>query len=208
VADVRNVRNQGLHGPVEPEVWVPYTIAGSNARVLVRSSQDAGAIANAVRHEVWATDSGVALVIPGTLQDYLNENLYTAPRFGFLVMTMFGCIGLILVTVGDYSVLAYSTTQRTHEIGIRMALGAEGSAVLGMVVRAGLRLVAAGVAVGIAVSLVLVRVIETQLAGATAQDPATLAATTLLLTITAAIACWIPARRAARVDPLVALRHE
>jgi putative ABC transport system permease protein len=96
----------------------------------------------------------------------------------------------------------------THEIGIRMALGAEGSAVLGMVVRAGLRLVAAGVAVGIGVSLVLVRVIETQLAGVTAHNPAAGAATTLLLTITAAIACWIPARRAARVDPLVALRYE
>jgi hypothetical protein len=91
VADVRNVRNQGLHGPVEPEVWVPYTIAGSNARVLmVRTSQDAGAIANAVRQEVWATDSGVALVIPGTLEDYISEQLYTAPRFGFLVMTFLG----------------------------------------------------------------------------------------------------------------------
>ncbi len=123
-------------------------------------------------------------------------------------MTSFGCIGLILVTVGVYSVLAYSTTQKTHEIGIRMALGAERSAVLGMVVRAGLRLVMAGVAVGIGVSLVLVRFIETQLAGMTAYDPATLAATTALLTMTAAIACWIPARRAARVDPLVALRSE
>ena len=87
-------------------------------------------------------------------------------------MTIFGCIGLILVTVGVYSVLAYSTTQRTHEIGIRMALGAERSAVLGMVVRAGLRLVMAGVAVGMGVSLVLVRFIETQLAGMTAYDPA------------------------------------
>jgi len=209
VADIRTVRNQGLHGPVEPEVWVPYTIAGSNARVLmVRTSQDAGAIANAVRQEVWATDSGVALVIPGTLEDYISEQLYTAPRFGFLVMTFFGCIGLILVTVGVYSVLAYSTTQKTHEIGVRMALGAEGSAVLAMVVRAGLRLVVAGVAVGMAASLVLVRVIETQLAGVTAYDPATLAATTMLLTMTAGIACWIPARRAARVDPLVALRYE
>jgi putative ABC transport system permease protein len=208
VADVRTVRNQGLQGPVEPELWVPHTIAGSDARVLmVRTSQDAGAIANAVRQEVWATDSGVALTLPGTLDDYISEQLYTAPRFGFLVMSFFGCIGLVLVTVGVYSVLAYSTTQKTHEIGVRMALGAGGSAVLAMVVRAGLRLVVAGVAVGLAASLVLVRVIETQLAGVAAYDPATLGATTLLLTLTAGIACWIPARRAARVDPLVALRH-
>ena len=104
--------------------------------------------------------------------------------------------------------MAYATTQKTHEIGVRMALGAERAAVLGMVVRAGLRLVMAGAAVGIGVSLVLVRFMETQLAGVTAYDPATLAATTALLRMTAAVAFWIPARRAARVDPLVALRHE
>ena len=207
VADVIN--SGGLQVPIDPEVWMPYTIAGSAPDALmVRTSQDPGTITNAVRQEVWRTDSGVALFSPGPLNDLISEQLYTAPRFGFLVMTIFGCIGLILVTVGVYSVLAYSTTQKTHEIGIRMALGAERSAVLGMVVRAGLRLVLAGVAVGIGVSLVLVRFIETQLAGMTAYDPVTLAATTALLTMTAAIACWIPARRAARVDPLVALRYE
>jgi putative ABC transport system permease protein len=209
VADVRNTANRGLYAPIEPEVWLPFTIAGSDARVLmVRTAQDAGTIMSAVRQEVWASDSGVALVAPGTLEDFISEQLYTAPRFGFLVMTLFGGIGLILVTVGVYSVLAYATTQRRHEIGVRMALGAEGSAVLGMVVGAGLRLVVAGVVVGLAVSLVLVRVIETQLAGVTAYDPPTLALAAILLTMTAAIACWIPARRAARVDPLVALRYE
>lgn len=209
VGVVADVRNGGLQVATEPEVWLPYTLIGSAPDALmVRTSQDPGTIANAVRQAVWSTDSGVALVNPGTLNDLISEQLYTAPRFGFLVMTMFGCIGLILVTVGVYSVLAYSTTQRTHEIGIRMALGAERSAVVGMVVRAGLRLVVAGIALGIGVSLLLVRFIETQLAGMTPYDPATLAATTALLTITGAIACWIPARRAARVDPLVALRYE
>ncbi len=123
-------------------------------------------------------------------------------------MTIFGGIALILVTVGVYSVLAYSTTQKTHEIGIRMALGAEGGDVLGIVVRMGLRLVVAGITIGIAISLVLGRAIGTQLVGVTPYDPLTLAATTSLLTITAAIACWIPARRATRVDPMVALRYE
>ena len=206
---VADVTNRGLQVPIEPEVWVPYTTAGSGAQVLMlRTSQEPATMMNAVRQEVWATDSGVALAYPGTLEDRISERLYAGPRFGFVLMTIFGCIGLILVTVGVYSVLAYSTTQKRHEIGIRMALGAEAADVLRMVVRTGLRLVMAGMAIGIAVSLVLGRVIETQLVGVAAYDPVTLAATTSLLTITAAFACWIPARRAARVDPMVALRYE
>ncbi len=210
VGVVADVVNRGLQVPIEPEVCLPYTIAAGRdvAVLMVRTSQDPGTIVDAVRQEVWATDAGVALWRPGTLEDRISEQLYAGPRFGFLLMTLFGGIGLILVTVGVYGVLAYSTTQKTHEIGIRMALGAESSAVLGMVVRAGLRLVVAGIAVGITVSLILGRVIETHLSGVTAYDPATLVATTVLLTLTAGIACWIPARRAARVDPMVALGHE
>jgi putative ABC transport system permease protein len=134
--------------------------------------------------------------------------MYAGPRFGFLLMTVFAGVGLVLVTVGVYSVLAYSTTRKTHEIGIRMALGAQGTDVLRMVVRTGLRLVAAGIAIGTLMSLALGRTIGNQLVSVTAYDPPTLAATTLLLAMTAAFACWIPARRAARVDPMVALRCE
>jgi len=207
--DVTNDGNRGLQVPIEPEVWVPYTIAGSGARsLMVRTEVDPGAMMIALRKEVWATDSGVALIHPSTLKDFISEQLYAGPRFGFVLMTIFGSVGLILVTVGVYSILAYSTTQKTHEIGIRMALGAEGADVVGMVVRTGLRPVVAGIAIGIAVSPVLGRVIGSQLVGVTAYDPPTLAATAVLLTMTAAIACWIPARRAARVDPLVALRYE
>lgn len=207
VGDVAN--GGGLQVPIEPEAWVPYTIAGPGNRFLmVRTAADPGAMMNAVRQEIWATDSGVGLVRPGTLEDFLTERLYAGPRFGMVLMAIFGSIGLILVTVGVYSVLAYATAQRTHEIGIRMALGAESTDVVGMVVRTGLRPVVAGIAIGIAASLLLGRVIGSQLVEVSAYDPATLAAMTLLLTMTAAIACWIPARRAARVDPLVALRYE
>ena len=209
VGVVADITNSGLQSPIEPAAWVPYTIPGARAQFLmVRTSQDPATMMNAIRQAVWATDSGVALAYPGTLENRINEQLYAGPRFGFVLMSIFGSIGLILVMIGVYSVLAYSTSQKTHEIGIRMALGAERSDVLGMVLRSVLRFVAAGLAIGVIVSLLLGRLISAQLVGVTPYDPSTLAAMTLLLTLTAALACWIPARRAARVDPVIALRYE
>jgi predicted permease len=209
VGVVADVINNGLQSSIEPAVWLPYTIPGSGAQVLlVRSSQNPATMMNAVRQAVWATDSGVAFAYPGTLEDRISERLYAGPRFGFVLMAIFGSIGLILVTIGVYSVLAYWTSQRTYEIGIRMALGAERRHVLGMVIRSALRFVLAGLAIGIVVSLALGRLVSTQLVGVTSYDPATLAAMTLLLILTAAFACWIPARRAAHVDPVIALRYE
>jgi predicted permease len=209
VGVVGDVRNQGLRASIEPEVWIPSTITGSQLQVLiVRTSQEPGTLTNPVRREVSAADPGVPLLNPGRLTDFADQGMYAGPRFGFLLMTVFAGVGLVLVTVGVYSVLAYSTTRKTHEIGIRMALGAQGTDVLRMVVRTGLRLVAAGIAIGTLMSLALGRTIGNQLVSVTAYDPPTLAATTLLLAMTAAFACWIPARRAARVDPMVALRCE
>ena len=207
---VRDVTNSGLQALIEPEVWVPYTIAASRrTRVLiVRTAQDPRTMMDLVQRELWAADAGAALAFPGTLEDRIGKFLYAGPRFGSVLMTIFGCVGLILVTVGVYSVLAYSTARKTQEIGIRMALGAAGADVLGMVVRTGLRLVLLGTVVGLAISSVLGRIMGAQLAGVKSYDPVTLASTTLLLTLTAALASWIPARRAARVDPVIALRYE
>jgi len=206
---VADVTNLGLQAPTEPEVWFPYTVTGSGAQVvMVRTMQDPALVANTVREAVWATDSGVALSYSGTLEDRIAARVYAGPRFGLLVMTIFGGIGLVLVTVGVYSVLAYATARKTHEIGIRMALGAGRRDVLGLVIRTGLQLVLAGIGVGLVVSLVLGRMITTQLNGVATYDPATLAGTTILLVATGAMACWIPARRAARLDPNTALRYE
>jgi putative ABC transport system permease protein len=206
---VADVKNHGLQDPIEPEVWVPYTVTGSAARgILVRTSQEPLSMMNAVRQEIWATDRGVALTMTGTLESYISSFSYAGPRFGFLLMSIFGSVGLILVTIGVYSVLAYTAARRTHEIGIRMALGAESGDVLGLVIKMGLRLVAVGVGIGLVASLLLARVIATQLWGVSAYDPVTLAGVTVLLLLTALVACWIPARRASQVDPLVALRYE
>lgn len=200
----------GLRAPIEPEVWVPYTVSGGPLQVLlVRTKQTPLALMNDVQQAVWATDTGVALVFPSALEDLIGRQLYAGPRFAFLLMVIFGCMGLILVTVGVYSVLAYATALKTHEIGIRMALGAKRADVLRLVIASGLRLVVAGVGIGLVVSLLLGRAIETVLwQGVKPYDPATLTGTALLLVATGALACWIPARRAARVDPMVALRYE
>jgi predicted permease len=206
---VADVKNDGLQKPVRPEIWVPYTVTGSAARgVLVRTAREPMSLMNDVRHEIWATDSNVALTLTGTLDGYISQFSYAGPRFGFFLMTIFAAIGLLLVTIGVYSVLAYTTTRRTHEIGIRMALGAEGSDVLGMVIRMGLRLVAIGVLLGLIASVAVGRVIATQLWGVSAYDPSTLVSVPLVLLVTGLLACWLPARRASRVDPLVALRYE
>jgi predicted permease len=166
VADVANqgapaYGGGGLQAPVEPEVWVPYTVTGSGEQMLLlRSKQTPMALMHDVRQLVWATDSGVALVYPDALEDFISQQLYVGPRFALLLMVIFGCVALILVTGGVYSVLAYATARKTHEIGIRMALGAERADVLRQVIGAGLRLVAAGVATGLIVSLLLGRAVR------------------------------------------------
>jgi putative ABC transport system permease protein len=209
VGVVADAKNRGLQDAPEPEMWVPYTMTGSGARgVLVRTGPEPMTMMNAVRHEVWATDSNVALTFTGTLEQFIANFSYAGPRFGFLLMTVFGAIGLVLVTIGVYSVLAYTTARRTHEIGIRMALGAEKRDVLGLVIRMGVGLVGAGIVLGVITSLAVARVIATQLWGVSAYDPITLTSVSALFLLTGIVACWIPARRASRVDPLIALRYE
>jgi len=206
---VADAKNRGLQDPPDAEMWVPYTVTGSAFRgVLVRTTQEPLTLLESVRHEIWLTDPNVALTLTGSLEGYISQFSYAGPRFGFLLMSIFGSIGLILVTIGVYSVLAYTTARRTQEIGIRMALGAQGSDVLGMVIRVGLTLVGIGVGLGLLVSLALGKVIATQLWGVSAYDPWTLTCVPILLIITGLVACWLPARRASRVDPLVALRYE
>jgi putative ABC transport system permease protein len=145
---------------------------------------------------------------PNALDYFLDLFTFAQPRFGLWIVGIFAVIGLALVTIGVYSVIAYSTARRTHEIGLRMALGAAARDVLKMVLWQGLRFLAAGIAAGLAASFALSRIIAGQLWGISAYDPLTLAAVVLLLIIIGTLACWIPARRATRINPLAALRCE
>jgi putative ABC transport system permease protein len=205
-ADAMNV---GLERPTEPEVWVPYSVTGSGMRrLLVRTTADPGSMNNTVRKAVWAIDPTVAFAEGEPLAEYLNTFSYAQPRLGFFLVSTFAGIGLLLVTLGVYSVIAYTTSRRTHEIGIRMALGAAPGDVLKMVLKTGLALVVPGIAIGILVSFALSRSVVSQLWGVSPYDPLSAVSVVALLLAIGLLACWIPARRATRVSPVTALHYE
>jgi putative ABC transport system permease protein len=206
---VKDAKNQGLEDPPLPEAWVPYTVTGSGERgILVRTASDPLLMLNAVRREIWATDHNVALTFTGSLEGFISQFSYAGPRFALVMVAVFAVIGLILVTIGVYSVIAYTASRQTHEIGIRMALGADRADVLRLVLRMGARLVVLGLAIGLLVSVGVSRVIASQLWGVSPYDPATLVSVATVLLVTGLVACGVPAWRATRVDPLVALRYE
>jgi putative ABC transport system permease protein len=148
------------------------------------------------------------LTFTGSLADFMKQFSYAEPRFSLILLAVFAGVGLILVALGVFSVIAYTVSRQTHEIGIRMALGAGPSDVLRMVIGMGLRLLGAGVGVGLAASFAVMQVISSQLWQVSPRDPATMLSVVTVVALAGLAACYFPARRATRVDPLVALRHE
>jgi putative ABC transport system permease protein len=209
VGVVADIKNRGLQDSAVAEVWLPYTVAGSAAHgVLLRTAQAPLAMAETVRRAIWAADSGVAFSYVDSMEGNLASYSYAGPRFAFFLMAIFGVVGLLLVTIGVYSLLAYTTTRRTREIGIRLALGAQGRDVIALILAKGLRLVVAGIFLGLAGVFLMGQLIVAQLWQVSASDPATLAGVAFLMFVTGVLACWVPATRASRVDPLVAIRYE
>jgi putative ABC transport system permease protein len=209
VGVVSDTRNDGVRDPVLPEVMLPYTVTGFFTRgILVRTAGPPMPLANSVRREIWAVNPGVAIAMTRTLNDYLSDYAYAGPRFGLVVMGAFAAIGLALVAIGVYSVIAYTVSRQTHEIGIRMALGAGRTHVLGMVLRMGFLLIGIGMAIGLVASFAATRVLANQLEGISPHDPLTFVSVSLVIALAGLAACWFPAMRAARVDPMIALRFE
>ena len=209
VGVIADAKNSGIQDPPEPEVLIPYTITGGFQRgILVRTAGDPAAMLNSVRKEIWAVDRGVALTNIGTLNDFLKQFSYAAPRFSLIVLGVFAGVGLVLVAIGVYSVIAYTVSQQIHEIGIRMALGAQRADVLRLIARMSLRLVIIGVVLGLLGSVGVMKVLASQLFGVSPRDPATLIAVVLAMGVAAAAASYFPARRAMNVNPIVALRGD
>ncbi len=179
----------------------------SDRTVVVRAQSDLVTLAAEVRREVLAIDKDLPItkVVP---MDEIGAHAISNARFTMLLVASFAGLALLLAAVGIFGVMSYSVTQRTHEIGIRMALGAQQQDVLGMVVSQGSRLAIAGVGFGLLAALILTRAMTTLLYGVSASDPWTFAGVAIVLVGVALFACYLPARRAARVDPIVALRHE
>jgi putative ABC transport system permease protein len=209
VGIVADSKNRGIQESALPEVIVPHTLTGSFQRgILVRTSGRPDALQNAVKGAIWQVDRGVGFTDVASLTDILRRYSYAEPRLVLVILTVFACVGLVLVALGVFSVVAYSVARQTHEIGIRMALGAERLDVLRMVLRTGLLPVGVGVTIGVGASLGLTRVLSSYLFGVTPHDPVTFAAVVGVVVVAGIAACYFPARRAARVDPLVALRYE
>jgi putative ABC transport system permease protein len=218
VGVVGDTRHHGLDQEVLPEIYLPYfqyadfaALSGLNLAVRVVSSQNnptgLSSLAAAIRNQVSAIDSNEPVNQVITMDERLS-NSFAQRRYQTLLLGNFAAVALVIAAVGIYGVISYAVSQRTHEIGIRMALGAQASDVLKMVIWRGMRLTLIGVTLGLAAALALTRVLKNLLFEVSATDPTTFSLIALLLVGVALIASYIPARRATKVDPLQALRHE
>jgi putative ABC transport system permease protein len=205
---VGDSRNAGLQNVVRPQVFLPYTAGGVPGAIVIRTSGDPLAVVHHVRQQIWTVDPTVALMNAMPLEEVLHRDALAAPRFGVGLMGTFAGVGLILAAVGVFSVMAYTVSLQTHDIGIRMALGAEPSGVMRMVLVKGLRPIVAGVVIGLAAAYGLSRFMASHIYGVTATDPWTFAGVAMVLMAVGLVACLLPARRATKVDPLIALRSE
>jgi predicted permease len=208
VGVVHNTVENNIGEEPQPVAYLPLTQNYSPAVVmLVRTSGRPEAVISTVRSQVQQLDSNLALTNVQTIGELLSQGLW-APRMGAALLAVFGGLALVLAIIGVYGVLSYSVNQQTREIGIRMAMGAQTGRVLRLVIGQGMRLAAAGLVLGLLVAFAAMRVLGSLLFGVSAHDPLTFAAVSLVLALAAMLACYIPARRATKVDPIIALRYE
>lgn len=203
---VGDIRHRTMEADPLPAMYLP-TIQTGSMNLVLRTAGDPANLASGVRREVQAIDPDQPVAAVRTMDDWI-DNSFAASRYRTALLGLLALVALVLASTGIYGVMSYSVAQRTHEIGVRMALGARRFDVLRLVVSQGMVLVLVGVAVGVAGAFALTRLMETLLFGVTAKDPLTFVAVAALLTLVAFVACYIPARRATKVDPLEALRYE
>ncbi|HEV2298118.1 MAG TPA: ABC transporter permease [Candidatus Acidoferrales bacterium] len=206
-----DVKHSGLNQPADPAVYAPFAQSDEAWRrwmtLTIRTRSASAGLVEAVKKQVWSVDSQIPVSDAQSMDGLMAVSL-AQQRFNMLLLGFFAALALILAAVGIYGLMAYGVSQRTHEIGIRIALGAQRRDVLWLVVANGAKLALSGIAVGVAGALALTRVMTSLLFEVKPTDPATFVSVAILLTLVALLACYIPARRAMRVDPMVALRYE
>jgi putative ABC transport system permease protein len=208
VGVVGDVKENGLAAATQPEIYWPYPqFPSAFNRLVVKTAGDPLQVVAAVKSQIWAVDREQPIANIATMEEVISTSV-AERRFNLLLFGSFAVCALLLAAVGIYGVISYTVAQRTHEIGVRMALGARRGDVLRLVVGQGMVLVAAGIGLGLVAALGLTRLMANLLFSVGATDPLTFAVIPLLLAGVALLACWIPARRATKVDPLVALRCE
>ena len=203
---VGDIRHRALETAPLAAMYLP-TNRTPSTNLVVRTKADPANLAGAIRKEVRAIDPDQPIAAVRTMNEWLDTAV-AGPRYRTALLALFAFVALVLASTGIYGVMSYSVSQRTHEIGVRMALGARRVDVMKLVVLQGMTLVIAGVALGVVGAIALTRLMSTLLFGVTTKDPLTFVAVASLLTLVAFVACYLPARRATKVDPLVALRYE
>ena len=208
VGVVADVKNQELKEQPEPEFYFS-TLQGpfTTMSIVIRSTVEPTSLVSAVRQAVAEVDKTVPVADIETMERLVSESVMQ-PRFNMVLLGLFSAIALLLSAAGIYGVTAYTVTQRTHELGIRIALGAQLADVLRLIIGQGLAVIMIGIAIGLVAAFALTRLLKSLVFGVTTTDPLTFLAITLLLSVVAILACYVPARRATKVDPLVALRYE
>jgi len=205
---MKDVKNGNIDRQTWPEVSVPYTLNGDRLFLLVRTSLPPLQLDRTVRAQVYAIDKDQPVTDVRGLDTLIDEWTFSAPRFNLVLFAIFAALGLLLATIGVYGVISYTVSRQTQEIGVRMALGAQKSDILRMVLTMGLRLVVMGVALGCVAAFAASNLLASQLWGVSPHDPVAFLAVIAVLLLVGIQACLWPARRAARIDPMVALRYE
>jgi len=206
---IADAKNTGLQDAPRPEVYFPHTVTGTGPRgIMLRTVGNANLVLMSLSRAIANVDPEVAISELGPMEDILKSSYYAGPQFTLIILGTFGITGLLLVVIGIFGVMAYTVSLQTHEIGIRMAMGAQRGEVLRMVLKKGLTLILAGAVAGLVVSSAVARLIASQIWGVSTTDPWTLSIVATVVIIVGLTASLFPARRATQVDPLVSLHYE
>jgi hypothetical protein len=208
VGVVGDTPNIGLNEPLIPEIYLPFTATGFADRIAVRTEVDPSGLARALVAQIYAIDRNQPVMSVQTLEQVLHDEEYATPRFNLALLSVFAAVGTILAIVGVYGVMSNAVAQQRHEIGVRIALGAEARTIAGMVIGRGSRLLLAGMVVGLIGSVASARLLARQVWNVSPFDPLAFAVVCAIVLVAGLQACIWPARRAARIDPIIALRQE